>query len=120
MRKLCGTLLVSLMLTVGSGVRAGLLEDGIAASERGDFETALRLFRSAAEQGDAAAQNNLGFMYESGRGVAQDYQEAVKWYRLAAEQGNAIAQSNLGVVYSEGKGVAQDYREAVKWYPASC
>ena len=44
----------------------------------------------AAEQGDAAAQFNLGRMYES-----IDLAEAAKWYRLAAEQGHAGAQSEL-------------------------
>ena len=50
-----------------------------------------KLYRKAAEQGDAAAQNNLGFMYINGEGVPQDYQEALKWYSLAAEQGHADA-----------------------------
>ena len=55
-----------------------------------DYAEAVRWHRLAAEQGNASAQNNLGFMYGIGRGVPQDYAEAVRWYRLAAEQGNAI------------------------------
>ena len=46
-----------------------------------------RLFEAdhvVAEQGDARAQNNLGVMYDDGRGVPQDYAQAVKWYRLSA------------------------------------
>ena len=43
-------------------------------------------------QGDADAQFNLGFMYDNGRGVAQNDAEAVRWYRKAAEQGDAGAQ----------------------------
>jgi TPR repeat protein len=39
----------------------------------------------------AAAQNNLGFMYANGQGVAQDYSEALKWYRLAAAQDQSPA-----------------------------
>ena len=70
----------------------------------------------AAEQGDATAQVNLGYLYENGRGVPQDYKEAAKWYRLAAEQGDASAQNNLGYMYKNGRGVPQDYAEAVKWY----
>ena len=69
-----------------------------------------------AEQGDAAAQIQLGFTYEHGKGVPQDYKEAVKWYLKAAEQGNAIGQFNLGVMYEHGKGVPQDYEEALNWY----
>ena len=69
-------------------------------------------YRKAAEQGDAFAQHNLGFMYENGRGVAQDYAEAMRWYRKAAGQGDADAQFNLGVMYQEGRGVKQDYVQA--------
>ncbi len=51
-----------------------------------------------AEQGDAAAQFNLGVMYSFGDGVLQDDKEAVRWYRKSAEQGVAEAQYNLGVI----------------------
>ncbi len=95
---------------------AGPLDEGEAAYDRGDYATAVRLWRPLAEQGVVTAQNNLGVMYEKGEGVPQDYAEAVKWYRLAAEQGYAIAQFNLGFVYAEGQGVPQDYALAVKWY----
>ena len=57
---------------------------------------AVKWYRKAAEQGDAYAQGQLGWMYDSGQGIAQDYAEAVKWYHKAAEQGNAFAQRNLG------------------------
>ena len=53
--------------------------------------------RARAEQGDAAAQNNLGCMYDQGRGAPQDDREAVRWWRLAADQGNAEAQAALEV-----------------------
>lgn len=57
----------------------------MAAFNRGDYSTALRRWTPLAEQGIANAQNNLGVMYNAGRGVPQDYAEAVRWYRLAAE-----------------------------------
>ena len=56
-------------------------------------------YREAAEQGNAYAQCNLGWMYGNGRGVAQDDEQAVFWYREAAEQGHADAQYNLGWMY---------------------
>lgn len=73
-------------------------------------------FRTAANQGDAAAQYNLGICYRNGWGVTRDYAEAARWYRKAAEQGYAAAQNNLGVCYHNGKGVAQNDAEAVRWY----
>ena len=91
------------------------LKVGGAAYDRGDYATALKEFRPLAEQGNADAQFNLGFMYENGLGVPQDYAEAVKWYRNAAE-GQASAQYNLGNMYREGRGVPQDDAEAAKWY----
>jgi uncharacterized protein len=39
------------------------VEDGQAAYQIGDYATALEIFRSLAEQGNASAQFNLGVMY---------------------------------------------------------
>jgi TPR repeat protein len=70
-------------------------------------------------QDNAEAQTNLGFMYSTGRGVAQNFTEAVKWYRLAAEQGHAQGQNNLGSKYDKGEGVAQDYARSYMWFSLS-
>ena len=45
-----------------------------------DYAEAIKWFRKAAEQNNAAAQENLGQCYEVGEGVPKDYAEAVKWY----------------------------------------
>ena len=45
-----------------------------------------------AEEGNVAAQYNLGTIYAHGKGVPQDYVEAIKWYRKAAAQGNIESQ----------------------------
>ncbi|MDD0759736.1 tetratricopeptide repeat protein, partial [Shigella sonnei] len=74
------------------------------AGDVSDFRENLQ----AAEQGNAAAQFNLGVMYENGQGVRQDYVQAVQWYRKASEQGDAQAQYNLGLMYYDGRGVRQD------------
>ena len=107
---------VILALMLRGGAVAGPLEDAWTAYKRGDFATALEIWRPRATQGVAFAQLNVGIMYYSGQGVPQDYGEAAKWYRLAAEQGDAIAQGNLGFMYYSGQGVPQDYGEAAKWY----
>ncbi len=92
-----------------------LYTGGYNFDRQGNYKEAAKLYRKAAEQGHAQAQNSLGFMYSEGHGVEQDYKEAVKWYRKAAEQGHAQAQTNLCIMYSEGYGVEQDYYEAAKW-----
>ena len=82
---------ILLILTVPGPATAGPFEDGGTAFLKNDYVTALPLWRSLADQGNAGAQNNLGFMYRFSVGVPQDYAEAVRWYRKAAEQGDADA-----------------------------
>jgi len=94
---------------------AGQLEDGMAAFRRGDYATAMSLWRPLVDQGDADAQYNLGVMYWDGQGVSQDYAQAVAWFRKAADQGLAGAQFNLGLAYAKGQGVPQDYTQAHMW-----
>ena len=62
------------LVAIAGAAVAGPMEDGEAARDRKDYATALRLFRSLAEQGDATAQEHLGVMYENGQGVPEDYQ----------------------------------------------
>ncbi len=81
---------------------------GYEAYQRGDYATALRIFRQLADQGDIDAQFILGTLYDVGQGVTQDYAAAIRWYRKAADQGNAKAQSNLGIMYDNVLGETQD------------
>jgi TPR repeat protein len=90
--------------------------EGVLAFQRGDYPTALREFRLAADQGDASAQFNLGTMYDNGQGVPQDYAQAMQWYRRAANQGEPRAQTNLGSMYDNGLRVPPNYAQAVQWY----
>jgi TPR repeat protein len=73
---------------------------------------ALQLFRVAADQGYAGAQNNLGDMFYN----EKDYEKAARFYRLAADQGYTRAQVNLGNMFYHGRGVAQDNAEAIQLY----
>ena len=108
------TLAAAAFAIVGAAM-AGPIEDAASAFKRKDFETAARLWRTLAEEGNALARTNLGSLYENGTGVARDPAEAVKWYRLAAEQGHAPAELQLAFMYRSGKGVPKNDAEAVKW-----
>ena len=79
-------------------------------------QTLVVALRPLADEGNAVAQLNLGFMYNLGRGVPEDLATAVSWYRKAAEQGHAQGQYNLGVMYNNGRGVTQDFAAAAAWY----
>jgi len=102
MKPLVAAVAVLVALAVGAPVQAQTPE--------------IDALRVRAEAGDAIAQNDLGLIYDNGRGVPEDDAEAVRWYRLAADQGVVVAQYNLGVMYERGEGVPQDNAEAVRWY----
>jgi formylglycine-generating enzyme required for sulfatase activity len=78
-------------------------------------------YRKAAEQGSAAGQANLGYMYlrgyaREGDRKVKDYGEALKWFREAAEQGFDEGQFYFGVMHELGIGTVQDYNQAAIWY----
>ena len=64
----------------------------------------LEALKTAAEQGDADAQYDLGSIYASGAGIPEDDAKAVYWYRKAAEQGYVSAQNSLGLMYAKAQG----------------
>lgn len=98
------------------GISSAVSDAGMHAFERGDYAAAYRIWRPAAERGDAESQFKLGTMSEWGLGIAPDYREAVKWYQRAAEQGHVEAQFTLGFMYGAGQGVRQDDVRAFVWY----
>jgi len=87
-----------------------------AAFSRHDYATAVSLYRQLAASGHTGAMNRLGFMYDSGAGVAEDPTQAVAWYRKAAENGDPNSMNNLAWMYQAGRGVVTDMAEAIAWY----
>jgi uncharacterized protein len=67
------------------------------------YAEALKWVRKAADQGDAQGEYDLGYSYDSGKGVPQDYAEAAKWYRLAAKQGTHRRRITSGSCTQTGK-----------------
>ena len=93
-RILTALVLLTGLFGAGGAVWAGDFDKGIKAWGRHDYATALKEWRSLAEQGNARAQFGLGFLYYYGKGVTQDKTEALKWYRKAAEGGGMQRRSN--------------------------
>ena len=75
------------MLLYGRGIE----QDPLRAS---------KLFRVAADRGDARAQYFLGSAYEKGLGVRLSSAEAVRLYKLSADQGNEQAAERLSAINS--------------------
>ena len=80
-----------------------------------NFQKSVYWFRKAARQGNASAEDNLGFAYDSGMGVPKNYQKAVYWWRKAARQGKADADNFLADAYKYGQGVPKNHQRSAYW-----
>jgi TPR repeat protein len=96
-------------------VAAQDFQTGVKAYGKGDYATAVRVFKAHADQGDAAAQFNIGFMYRKGYGVGKNDATAIKWLRMSAEQGFKQAQQSLIFMYTNGVGVTKSHLKAAYW-----
>jgi TPR repeat protein len=64
----------------------------------------------------AAAQFNIGLLFERGEGREQDPETALGWYIRAAENGLGRAQFRLGELYESGDTGEPDLVQARKWF----
>lgn len=78
-------------------------------------EKAFGALRTAAEQGDPAAQFKLAQRYRAGKGTPVDELEAFYWNGRAAQQGHAEAQLQQGLSYRSGKLFPADLLLAYMW-----
>jgi TPR repeat protein len=81
----------------------------------------IRHLRLAAESGDAAAQFNLGILFDSsvddnGYAIEGNRAEAIKWLLAAAEQGLPRAQSRLAEFYTDGPNASANLVNACAWF----
>ncbi|MGF1528048.1 MAG: tetratricopeptide repeat protein, partial [Candidatus Competibacterales bacterium] len=91
-------------------------QTGVDAYHRGEYAAAFEVFQTLANRGHIDAQNNLGVLYQTGRGTPPDPLQAARWYRLAAQRGHADAQGNLAALYVQGLGVEKDLLRAYAWF----
>jgi len=95
-----------LLLTV---VGAFFTKNDVVAEiqRKNEAESAQKLMK-AADEGDAAAQYELGLCYLDGKGVALDSLECFSWISKSAAQGNVDALNQLAYCYAEGVGTDAD------------
>ena len=89
------------------------LRDGIGVEI--DKEEAARLFKQAADDGNAQASFNYAQMHDAGDGVPVDHEEAAKYYKIAADQGNKDGMLHIGKMLRSGTGVPPDKEEAARY-----
>lgn len=102
-----------------NGQRIGFEIEFIPSDEKYSFgatpyQKANRLgkIKQCADQGDPAAQFELGKLYQAGQEVEKNLETAASWYENAAQNGHAEATYKLGLLYKIGKGRAQDFARA--------
>lgn len=59
---------------------------------------AILLYGASSDMGHDGAQNNLGVMYQSGKGVVKNYELSYFWFCISAANGNEKAASNRDLI----------------------
>lgn len=109
-------LVLTVALTPAHSQGKGAYNQGLLASEAGDYNAAVMAWQPLAEKGDGAAQFNLALMYHRGLGVALSEKKAVQWYQKSASNGYSRAQEFLAAAYREGWfGLEKDLQKAKYW-----
>jgi hypothetical protein len=80
-----------------------------------DLRLAIENYRSAAAAGFAGSQNNLGDLYETGKGVKQNDRFAIYWYARAAERGEPTAYLSLSSLLAKDTDDRDMLIEALKF-----
>jgi hypothetical protein len=115
------SIVVSLLLSSATvGALAEALQDAVAAVQRKDYPTAVRLLEPLARGGNPQAQSRLALLYYHGHGVRESDALALQWFERAARQGLAEAQFHLGNMYAYGladlPADTDAARLAAQWY----
>lgn len=99
-----------------TGWPEGPAGDAAAAYSNGDFAKAREIWEKMADGGDGQAMNNLGVLYDLGKGVETDPGRAAHWFAKAANAGNSSGMSNYGRMLEQGRGITANVSEAARWF----
>ena len=99
--RIAGTAAIALTaatMAVPTHAQQPSVKAGIEAWQKGDYATAVNVWRPLAEKGDADAAFNLGQAYRLGRGVVINLAAAQTWLERAAKGDHLDAQTTLGLL----------------------
>jgi TPR repeat protein len=80
---------------------------------------AAHYYKLSADQGNARAQFNYGFMLLHGDGISMNKSLAAHYFKLSADQGIAEAQCNYGFMLSHREGISMNKSLAAHYYKLS-
>ncbi|HEV2674855.1 MAG TPA: trypsin-like peptidase domain-containing protein [Aliidongia sp.] len=111
-------LAVGLTAACQAAAQQGSLADAREAIRAKDYGRAIAILQPLAEQGNSAAEQELGGIYFLGLGTPVDANAALKWFMGPAQKGDAIAQKDVAIVYQSGK-LGPNDDEAFRWFKLS-
>lgn len=94
----------------------GSAETAADAYSRGNYQTAMKHYRSLAAEGDGEASLMLGIMHEQGQGVKKDKAAAYAWYGRASEEGYGAAEEIVRGMNDNDELSDSEYAEAEAKY----
>ena len=115
--RIFGVLLLATVLVgpVRASDRDSVFRSGLSAYNAGRYARALAEWGPLAAAGDAKAQEGVGYMYYSGRGVPRDARKAASFFYSAANQGEPTAQLFLAIMHFKADGVPRSTPLAMMW-----
>eukprot|EP01052_Picozoa_sp_SAG31_P035508 SAG31_NODE_4295_length_3374_cov_2.224733_3_plen_593_part_00 len=113
-----------LRVPVDAGSWISVLQNASKSFDDEDYETALRMYTLAAEQGVEMAQSNAAWILDNGYGVggslvknnAERYRLALHYFTLSAQQSNAASLLKLADYSYYGLGTDVDYEGSAAYY----
>jgi TPR repeat protein len=103
--------LICVSLIWAAPAAAQNVKAGIDAWQRGDYVSAVAIWRPLAEAGDPDASFNMGQAYRLGRGVLVDMSAAQSWLERAAQKDHVDAQATLGLLLFQNG----NHADGLKW-----
>ena len=101
MSRLAPLLIVVLVLAAGAMPARADFAAGMAAYDRGDYQTAYKEWLPLAEAGDIEAGYRIGLLYKDGLGVDRDVDKARKWLYMAGKQAPPALKRDAGKALEE-------------------
>lgn len=103
--------LVALESACSAGDVEGCFQVGYLSEQPGpnqDYARAAAVYTQLCDNNSSASCNNLGFLFEHGRGVQADPVKATEMYDRSCKLGHSLACSNYGLRLEYGRGIKQD------------
>ncbi|MEI6834447.1 MAG: hypothetical protein WCL28_10700 [bacterium] len=96
-----------------------LMQQVYEYTQEEDYESAYKLIKPAAENGDGDFEHILGVFYRDGKFVQQSFDLAVYWLTKSASKDNSNSQVLLGQIFAFDFGGLGNIDEGIRWLTES-